>query len=187
MEQAARRLEPTRWELDAAHSTVGFSVKHMMFTTVRGKFTEVTGVLELDPSHPESSRVEVEIPVASIDTGIEKRDAHLRSPDFLDAEAYPFITFRSRRVERAQFRRGARFRVVGDLTIRGVTREVKLDTAYEGMGRDPGGQERMGFSASTKIDRRDYGLTWNQPLETGGVLVGNEVQIEIEAQVVGTA
>ncbi len=175
------------WTLDPAHTLVGFSAKHMMFTTVRGKFNEVQGTITVDADHPDHSSVEVEIPAASLDTGVEQRDNHLRSADFLDVENNPTITFRSRRIEGATDREGEHFKVVGDLTIRGTTREVVLDAVYEGAGKDPWGGTRAGFSASTRIDRRDFGLTWNQALETGGILVGNEIKIEIEAQAVKQA
>ena len=172
------------WTLDPAHTLVGFSAKHMMFTTVRGKFNEVKGTVTVDADHPDRSSVEVEVPAASLDTGVEQRDNHLRSADFLEVEKHPAITFRSRRVEGAAQREGERFKVVGDLSIRGTTREVVLDAVYEGEGKDPWGGTRAGFSATTKIDRRDFGLTWNQVLETGGILVGNEIRIEIEVQAV---
>jgi polyisoprenoid-binding protein YceI len=172
------------WKLDPAHTLVGFSAKHMMFTTVRGKFNELIGTIQVDAERPDRSSVEVEIPTATIDTGVERRDDHLRSGDFLDVEHYPTISFRSRRVEGATHEAGKRFKVVGDLTIRGETRAVTLDATYEGEGKDPWGGTRAGFSASTTIDRRDFGLTWNQALETGGVLVGNEIRIEIEVQAV---
>ncbi len=172
------------WKLDAAHTLVGFSAKHMMFTTVRGKFNEVEGTIVVNADDPNGSSVEVTIPAASIDTGVEQRDGHLKSADFLDVEHYPTITFRSKRVEGAANREGDRFKVIGDLTIRGETREVTLDATYDGEGKDPWGGTRAGFSATTKIDRRDWGLTWNAALETGGVLVSNELKIEIEAQAV---
>ncbi len=172
------------WTLDPAHTLVGFSAKHMMFTTVRGKFNDVKGTITVDADHPDRSAVEVEIPVSSLNTGVEQRDNHLRSGDFLEAENYPTITFRSRRIEGASNREGEHFEVAGDLTIRGSTREVVLDAVYEGEGKDPWGGTRAGFSATTKIDRRDFGLTWNQALETGGILVGNELKIEIEVQAV---
>ncbi len=138
----------------------------------------------LDAGDPSRSSVEVEVDTASIDTGVEQRDGHLRSADFLDVESHPVLTFRSRRVEGASLEEGSRFRVVGDLTIRGTTREVVLDATYEGRGRDPWGGERASFSATTKIDRREFGLTWNQALETGGILVGNEIKISLEVQAV---
>jgi polyisoprenoid-binding protein YceI len=177
----------TTWTIDAAHSAAEFSAKHMMITTVRGRIADVRGTITLDETAPGRSAVDVELAAASIDTRSEQRDGHLRSPDFLDVERYPTITFRSRRVDGARAREGTTFAIVGDLTIRGVTREVTLDATYEGRGRDPWGGERVSFSAETKIDRRDFGLTWNAALETGGVLVSNEIKIHIEAQAVRAA
>jgi polyisoprenoid-binding protein YceI len=156
----------------------------MMITTVKGRFSDVRGAITIDESNPGASSAEVEIATASLDTRSEQRDQHLRSGDFLDVEQYPQITFRSRRIEGARAQAGSTFRVVGDLTIHGVTREVTLDTTFEGQGRDPWGGERVSFSATTKIDRRDFGLTWNAALETGGVLVSNIITIAIEAQAV---
>ena len=174
----------TTWTIDAAHSTAEFSAKHMMITTVKGRITDVRGTLTIDERDPARSTAAVELDVASIDTRSEQRDGHLRSPDFLDVERFPAITFRSRRVEGARRAAGTAFRVVGDLTIRDVTREVTLDATYEGQGKDPWGGERVSFSATTKIDRRDFGLTWNAALETGGVLVSNDVRITLEVQAV---
>ncbi len=174
----------TTWSLDPAHTIIGFSAKHMMFTTVRGKFRDLKGTIVADADNPDRSSVEVEVVASSVDTGVEQRDNHLRSADFLDVENYPTITFRSRRVEGAANHEGDRFKVVGDLTIHGKSREVVLDATYEGEGKDPWGGTRAGFSASTRIDRRDWDLTWNAALETGGVLVSNELKIEIEAQAV---
>ena len=170
------------WTLDPAHTTVGFSAKHMMFTTVRGRFNQASGRLTVDPAAPEGASLEVEIDAASIDTGVGPRDDHLRSTEFLDVEKHPKLHFRVRRVDGPRLDEGAELRLVGDLTIRDVTREVALDVLYEGKGKDPWGGERMGFTATARIDRRDFGLTWNQALETGGVLVSNEVKIEILAQ-----
>jgi polyisoprenoid-binding protein YceI len=172
------------WKLDPAHSLVEFSVKHMMFTNVRGSFGDVEGTVKLDTEAPEDSSVEVTIGAGSLDTGVEDRDNHLRSADFLNADAHPHLTFKSRRVEGSLAEAGDSFKVVGDLTIRGVTREVVLDARFEGTGADPWGGTRSGFSARTRIDRRDFGLTWNQALETGGVLVGHEVKIDLEIQAV---
>lgn len=174
----------TTWQIDPAHSQVEFAVKHMMFSKVRGSFQELSGALEIDPGDPSGSAVSVEIDAASIDTGEEDRDQHLRSEDFLHAEEHPTLSFRSRRVEGEVREAGDDVRVVGDLTIRGTTREVVLDATYLGEGQDPWGNTRRGFSAETSVDRRDYGLTWNQALETGGVLVGHEVGIEIQVQAV---
>jgi polyisoprenoid-binding protein YceI len=172
----------TRWTIDPAHTQVEFKTKHMMITTVRGRFSEVSGWVEVDEENPENSRVEVEIDARSIDTRVSDRDTHLRSEDFLNVEKYPKITFRSTRVEGAHGEAGDEFRVVGELTIRGETREVTLDARYEGRGTDPWGGERAGFSAQTRIDRRDWGLTWNQALETGGILVSNDLDIELQVQ-----
>lgn len=177
-------MSATTWKLDATHSTVGFSVKHMMFTTVRGRFDDVAGTITLNANAPERSAVEVTIGVASVDTGVADRDGHLRSGDFFDVESHPTITFRSRRVEGSLAKEGDSFRVAGDLTIRGVTREVVLTATFDGTGTDPWGGARSGFSATTSIDRRDFGLTWNQALEAGGVLVGHEIRIELQVQAV---
>ncbi|MBI4410274.1 MAG: polyisoprenoid-binding protein [Gemmatimonadetes bacterium] len=174
----------TTWQIDPAHTEAGFAVRHLMVSTVKGRFAGVTGRIVLDEANPAQSSVEVTIAAASIDTREEKRDAHLRSADFFDAEKYPALTFRSRRVEPAG---EGRFRVVGDLTIKGVTREVVLRVEDGGRAQDPWGGERIGYSAETKIDRRDFGLTWNQALETGGVVVGNEVRILLEVEAVRQA
>ncbi|MFP5245753.1 MAG: YceI family protein [Thermoanaerobaculia bacterium] len=174
----------THWQIDPAHTSVEFAVKHMMFTTVRGRFKDVKGTIEADEQNPDHSRVTVEIAAASLDTGVADRDAHLRSADFLDVENHPTITFRSKRVEGAHKREGDKFRLTGDLTIRGTTMEVTLDCVFEGTGKDPWGGIRAGSRAEGRIDRREWGLKWNQALETGGVLVANEVRIEIEVQAV---
>lgn len=176
--------ERTPWDIDPAHSSVEFAVKHMMFTTVRGRFKDVSGTLEVDEARPDDSVVEVELATASIDTGVDKRDDHLRSGDFLNVENHPKITFRSTRIEGASTEPGSEFKVVGDLTIRGTTREVVLDATFGGRGTDPWGKERFGVAASAKIDRRKWGIEWNQALEAGGILVGNEVKIELEVQAV---
>lgn len=176
--------ETTTWQIDPSHSTIEFAVKHMMFTTVRGRFKEVTATIEADERNPTRSTVNVEINAASIDTGTPDRDKHLVSPDFLDVGKLPKITFKSKRVEGAIAKEGDKFRVGGDLTIRGTTKEVTLECVYEGRGKDPWGGERAGFTASTHIDRREWGLQWNQMLETGGILVGNDVRIEAEVQAV---
>jgi polyisoprenoid-binding protein YceI len=176
--------ETTTWTIDPAHSSVELAVKHMMFTTVRGRFKDVKGTIVVDEQNPDHSTVNVEIGAASIDTGSPDRDGHLRSADFLDVEQFPALTFRSKRVEGAMKKEGDQFRVVGDLTIRGTTFEVTLDAVYEGMGQDPWGGTRAGARATGRIDRRDWGLKWNQTLETGGILVANEVRIEIEVQAV---
>ena len=171
----------TTWQIDAAHSLVEFSVRHMMFTTVKGRFTDVKGTVVADEGEPARSTVEATMSVATIDTRVDQRDGHLRSADFFDVEQYPTITFTSRRIDGDP---AGEFRLVGDLTIRGVTREVTLDVTFEGRGKDPWGSERAGFTAKSKVNRKDFGLTWNQALETGGVLVGDEVKIAIEVELV---
>jgi polyisoprenoid-binding protein YceI len=171
----------TTWTIDPAHTEVGFSVKHLMISTVRGRFADVRGTIRLDGDDLTQASVEAEIATASIDTRQEQRDAHLRSPDFFEVEKYPTIAFRSTSVERIK---NDRYRITGDLTIRDVTREVVLEGTDEGRGRDPWGGDRLGFSATTTIDRRDFGLTWNQALETGGVLVSNEIKIAIDLEAV---
>jgi polyisoprenoid-binding protein YceI len=171
----------TSWTIDPAHTEVGFSVKHLMISTVRGRFADVRGTIQLEGDDLTRASVEAEIATASIDTRQEQRDAHLRSADFFEVEKYPTITFRSTSVERIK---ADRYRIVGELTIRGVTREVILEATDEGRGRDPWGGERLGFSANATIDRREFGLTWNQALETGGVLVSNEIKISIDVEAV---
>jgi polyisoprenoid-binding protein YceI len=150
-----------------------------MITNVRGRFAQIAGEIQIDDQNIERSTVSVDIDVASIDTREPRRDDHLRSADFFDAATWPTLTFRSDRVQRVD---DERLRVSGQLTIRDVTRPVVLDARIEGRSRDPWGGERIAFSATTLIDRRDYGLTWNQALETGGVLVGNDVRISLEVQ-----
>lgn len=184
MATAQEQIGTTTWTLDPVHTQVEFAVKHMMIAKVKGRFTGVTGTIEMDEADPSRSSVVVEIDASTIGTRDEQRDAHLRSADFMDVENYPKIVFRSRRIEPVAENR---FRVVGDLAIRGVTREVVLEATDEGRGKDPWGGERAGFSATTRIDRLDYGLTWNQALETGGILVGNEVVISLEVEAVKSA
>lgn len=172
----------TQWRVDPAHTNVEFAVKHMMISTVRGRFAEVDGTVRLDTSNLVASRVEVSIKAASIDTRVADRDAHLRSADFLDVEKYPEITFRSTHLERTGSNHSS---VAGDLTIHGVTRPVMLEVTEEGQGKDPWGGERAGYSATTTIDRRDYGLLWNQALEqSGGWLVGHDVKITMDVELV---
>jgi polyisoprenoid-binding protein YceI len=173
------------WKIDPAHSHVEFAVRHLMISSVKGAFGDVQGTVWVDESDARMVLVDITIQVASIDTGQEQRDAHLRSSDFFDAARFPTITFRSRLVEGGHH--DSRFSLVGDLTIRDVTREVVLDVSAEGRLIDPWGAERAGFSAQGKIDRTDFGLTWNQALETGGVLVSNEVKISIEVELIRQA
>jgi polyisoprenoid-binding protein YceI len=174
----------TTWQIDPVHTTVEFAVKHMMFTTVRGRFRNFSSTIHIDEDHPDNSTAVAEFDAASVDTGAADRDAHLRSADFLDVEHYPKVTFRTTQVMGAHAEEGDRFEIVGDLTIRGKTIPVTLQAILEGVGKDPWGNERAGFAARTEIDRREWGLMWNQGLETGGVLVGHTVKIEIEAQAI---
>ena len=171
----------TTWSIDPAHSHVEFAVKHMMIATVKGRFGVVHGSVQTDDADPAKGLAEIEIDVDSIDTREPQRDAHLRSADFFDVEKFPKITFRSNRVTDVA---GDRFKLSGDLTIHGVTREVTLDVTSEGRGRDPWGGERAGFSATTKIKRSEFGLTWNQALETGGLLVSDDVRISLDVEIV---
>ncbi len=172
------------WNVDVAHSGVNFSVRHMVISKVRGRFAKFSGRLELDEKDLTRSTVEIRIDASSIETGVTDRDNHLRSPDFFDAERFPEVTFTSKRVERIE---GDRYRVLGDLTIRGTTREVPLEVEAGGTGKDPWGNERVGFSARTQVDRRDFGLVWNKAIETGGVVVGDRVDIEIDLEAVRVA
>jgi len=172
------------WTLDPAHTLVEFAAKHLMITTVKGRFTGVSGTIHIDETDPTASSVEAVIDAASIDTRTDQRDAHLKSADFLEVARYPEITFRSTRVERAG---DAHYRVTGDLTIHGVTKPVVLDVHDEGRTKDPWGGERAGFSATTRIDRRDFGLTWSQVVESGGLVVGNEIRITLEVEATRTA
>jgi polyisoprenoid-binding protein YceI len=171
----------TTWQIDPTHTAAEFAVKHLMISTVKGHFGEVSGTVHTDNLIPANTAVEVAINVASIDTRNEQRDTHLRSADFFDVEHFPTITFRSKRVEGDP---SAALRIVGDLTIRGVTREIVLEAESEGRTRDPWGNDRAGFSAKAKINRKDFGLTWNMVLEAGGVAVGDEIRISIDVELV---
>jgi polyisoprenoid-binding protein YceI len=174
-------METKTWNLDPAHSGINFSVRHMVFAKVRGRFGVWSGKVGLDPEDLTRGNVEVEIDAASIDTGVADRDNHLRSPEFLDVERFPKLRFRSTKVEKAG---RDRYRMHGDLTIRDVTREVVLEAEYGGQAKDPWGNQRVAFTATTALDRGDFGLEWNQVLEAGGVLVGERIDIEIEVQAV---
>lgn len=172
---------PVRWTIDPTHSSVEFAVKHLMISTVRGRFKDVAGAIVFDPAAPDGASIEARIAVASVETGAADRDNHLRSGDFFDAENHPELTFVSRRVEP---KGDDRFAVVGDLTIRGVTREVTLDVEREGEAIDPWGGRRTAATATTRVNRKDFGLTWNQTLETGGFLVGDDIRITLHVQAV---
>lgn len=172
------------WAIDPAHSSVEFTTRHMMISKVRGSFKKFSGSVNFDEQTPANSTVQVQLEASSLETRDEKRDAHLVSADFLDAGNYPDLTFVSKRVEAHDDTHG---RIYGDLTIRGVTREVVLETEYNGQAKSPWGTVSAGFAATTKINRKDWGLNWNVALETGGVLVGEEIAIDIELEIVKQA
>jgi len=173
-----------KWNFDPVHSHIAFSVRHLMISKVTGHFKSWTGTLLIDDDQPENSRIDVEIEAATIDTKEPQRDDHLRSPDFLDVEKYPSASFNSRKVEVIG---DDRYRVTGDLTLHGISKPLVLDVTYEGAGKDPWGGERAGFVATTAIDRKDFGLVWNKALETGGVLVGDKVELTLEIEAVKQA
>jgi len=172
------------WVIDSAHSEINFSARHMMISTVRGRFEKFSGTVNFDEAEPARTTVDVQIEAASVNTKEAQRDGHLKSPDFFDAEKYPHLTFKSKRVE---VKDSHHAKLYGDLTIRDVTKPVVLDVEYAGQAKSPWGTFSAGFSAQTKINREDWGLTWNQALETGGVLVGKEVTISIEVEIVKQA
>jgi polyisoprenoid-binding protein YceI len=171
----------TTWQIDPTHSEVGFSVKHLMITTVKGRFNDVKGHVRLEGDDLLTAEVDVMIGAASIDTRDANRDGHLKSADFFDVETFPTLTFKSRRVERAGT---GHYALVGDITIHGVTREISLDVVDEGRARDPWGGDRAGFGLKGVISRKDFGLHWNQILEAGGLAVSDTVKLAIEAQLV---
>ncbi len=174
-------LHAAPWEFDPAHTGVQFKVRHLMISSVRGEFEKVTGKIVYDEADVTKSTADIAIETASINTRVAKRDEHLRSPDFLDVAKYPTITFRSKRVEKAG---NGTLKMTGDLTLHGVTKEVVL--TVEGPTRavkDPGGNYRVGGQATTRIDRRDFGLTWNKTIDGGGVVVGDEVEITIDVEI----
>ncbi len=171
---------PGRYEIDGVHSSVAFSVRHAMVAKTKGRFGDVSGTIVIGED-PADSSVEVRIGAASIDTRDEGRDGHLRSPDFLDVETHPDLTYRSKSVRRGD---GGTWTVEGDLTVKGVSRPVALEVEFEGGVIDPWGNPRLGFSAEAEIDREDFGLTWNQVLETGGVLVGKKIKIDLDVEAV---
>jgi polyisoprenoid-binding protein YceI len=185
MASATVSASPTSvWSIDPAHSGVHFSVKHLVFATVRGQFDKLSGTVTLDPRDPGRSSIEAVIEAGSIDTREPQRDAHLRSPDFLDVEQYPTLEFRSTKVERA----ADGYRVAGDLTLRGVTRPVVLAVeASDHEIADPFGNVKRAATATTRLNRKDFGLVWNVALETGGVLVGDEVKVEIDVELIRQA
>ena len=181
-EQQATILPVGTWTVDPAHSAVEFQAKHLMIATVKGRFTAFEGTLEAGEDGV--LRAYGTVQTASIDTHEPQRDEHLRSPDFFDAAAYPQITFRSLTIWPLG---GPTFRIVGELTIKGITKTVELEATVQGAGRDPWGNERVALEARGEIDRKDFGLTWNQVLETGGVLVGDKVKILVDVSAVQAA
>ena len=171
----------TTWSIDSAHSSVEFAVKHLMISTVKGRFGISSGTLQLNDADPAKTKVDVEIDAASVDTRQEQRDVHLRSADFFDTANHPQIVFRSTRIEGDT---NGEFTLHGDLTIKGITRPVSLKATFEGEGRDPWGGERLGFSAEGKINRKEFDLTWNQALEAGGWVVGDDIKLRIDSEFV---
>lgn len=174
----------TTWAIDPTHSLVEFAVKHLMISTVKGRFGDVKGTIRYNDASPKQSQVDIEIPIASITTHNEQRDAHLRSPDFFDAGNHPLMTFKSKRIDGDV---NGEFKLIGDLTIRGNTREVTLEGEFQGRARDPWGGDRMGFTASGKINRKEFGLHWNQALDAGGWVLGDDIKMSIEVELVKQA
>jgi polyisoprenoid-binding protein YceI len=173
-----------RWAIDASHSGIHFSVRHLVIAKVRGQFTRWTGTVQAPDGDFTKGSVEVVVDASSIDTGVADRDAHLTSADFFDVARFPDVTFKASRFEDLG---GSEAKLTGQLTIKGITRDVVLKVEYVGQTRDPWGNDRAGFSAKTTIDRKDFGLTWNQTLETGGLVVGDRVDLEIEIEAVKQA
>lgn len=174
-------MNTQRWEIDSSHSGIHFSVRHMVIAKVRGEFARWSGAILAEDGDLAGARVHVVIDASSIDTGVADRDAHLKSADFFDVEHYPELVFDSKQVVVLG---EDRYRLIGDLTIRGVTREVELEVEHGGSVQDPWGNQRAGFSARGTIDRKEFGLTWNQVLEAGGVMVGDRIKIELEVEAV---
>jgi polyisoprenoid-binding protein YceI len=173
------------YDIDAAHSSLEFAAKHAMVTTVRGRFSDFDGSIYLDGTNPENSRAEVRIRVDSLDSRSDQRDQHLRSADFFDIEQHPEITFRSTRASRGK--KDGEYVLFGDLTIKGVTREVELGLEYTGSAKDPWGGERVGFEGETTVNRKDWGLNWNVALEAGGILVSEKVKLKLDIAAVKRA
>ncbi|MEH7126429.1 YceI family protein [Bacillus sp. JJ1532] len=169
----------SKWALDPAHSSVDFSIKHMMIANVKGTFNQFDAVIEADPTDLTSANIQFTVDLASIDTRNADRDNHLRSGDFFDVENNPSMTFQSTKIVNNG---DGEYDVTGDLTIRGVTKTETFEVSYEGTGKDPWGNDKVGFTVEGAIKRSDYGLTWNSALETGGVLVGDKVKISLDVQ-----
>ena len=175
------RTATSTWTIDPAHSVAEFAVKHLMVSTFKGHFRSLEGTVHMDEESPADSSVTASVEVASVDTQASDRDTHLRSDDFFYAERYPKMTFRSTRVEQVD---ETNWKVIGELTIRDVTKEVVLDTEYEGRIVDPWGNERIGFTARTEISRKEFGVRWNSAIESGGVVVGDKVRISLNIEIV---
>lgn len=182
--ESTTKSTTTVWNLDPTHAEMAFAVRHLMIATVRGRFGGVTGTVTVDEAKPNQAKIDVTIDVNSIDTRQEMRDNHLKSADFFDAANHPTMHFVSKRIEGDTT---GKFRAIGDLTIRGTTRETTLDVTNEGRGNDPWGGVRAGFSATGKISRESFGLKWNQALEAGGVAVGDEVKLTLDFELVRQA
>lgn len=169
------------WKIDTAHTQVLFSVRHMMITKVRGQFERFSGSVDLNEAEPAATTVDIQVETASINTRDPQRDTHLRSADFFDSEKYPYMTFKSKKVEVLDDQHA---KLTGDLTIKDITRPLTLDVMYVGSAKSPWGMTSFGFAASGRLNRKNWGLTWNKSLETGGVLVGDEIDIEIEIELI---
>jgi polyisoprenoid-binding protein YceI len=176
-------MSVSKWDFDLVHSSVNFHVRHLMVSKVHGRFQKWGGTLELDDTDLTKSRIDIQIDASSVDTKEEKRDAHLRSADFLDVEQFPTIQFTSKSIEKD----GDTYRVTGDITIHGITKQVVLDVEGGEQVKDPWGGTRTGFSAKAKLNRKDFGLTWNLALEAGGFVVGDKLEISIEVEAVKAA
>jgi polyisoprenoid-binding protein YceI len=172
-------MAKTNWALDTAHSSVDFSVRHMMIANVKGTFNSFNAVIEADPTDLTTANIEFTVDTASVDTRNKDRDGHLVSADFFDVENYPTMTFKATNIVKTG---EGEYNVTGDLTLRGVTKQETFAVTYEGSGKDPWGNEKVGFSAEGSINRSDYGLVWNAALETGGVLVGDKIKINLQIQ-----
>lgn len=178
---AEREAQAARWEIDTAHSAIEFAIRHLMISTIKGRFNQFSGFIAFAGADALPAAVEVEIDAASIDTGQKQRDIHLRSGDFFDVETYPAILFVSRQIDVLS---DDHFRIVGDLRLHGVTQPVTLEAIFQGMGTDPWGHQRAGFTSTTRINRRDFGLTWNRPLGDSGVMVGDTVSISLDIEAI---
>jgi polyisoprenoid-binding protein YceI len=171
----------TTYNIDTAHSGIHFTVRHMVVSKVRGAFLRWQGTVGFDEQNPSASKVSVRIEAASVDTREPKRDAHLRSPDFFDTEKYPELSFESTKVEKLE---DGEYRVTGDLTLHGITKPVVLSASFLGAGKDPWGNRRLGFEAHASLNRKEFGLGWNQVLEAGGVLVGEKIEIDLDVEAI---